>query len=72
MSQQSKRPALSAAELLRREFGSSNNFVSPRRVSVGKLGPCAAFELSTGEGWFNNPADLFGVSVVIYDRSADR
>ena len=48
-----------AREILKREYGSSRNFMTPTRVSIGKISRSIAFELSSGE--FGGPA-IWGVS----------
>lgn len=55
--------AVTACELLRREYGTSRNMLTPHRIAVGKLGPNAAYEISVGEG-IEPGTRLYGVSVV--------
>lgn len=59
---------LSPAEILRREYGTSRNLMTPRRVRVGSL-PGGAYEISRGEGiprdsFSSRGPTIFGVSIV--------
>ena len=58
-----------AREILRMEYGTSPNFMTPTVLKVGMINPNVAYELSTGRGLFDQ--DLFGVSVVTYFPSTD-
>jgi hypothetical protein len=57
---------LSAREILRREYGTSRNFLTPHVVTRGKLAPHVAYELSSGPG-LEIGSTIFGVSVVRID-----
>lgn len=48
-------------EIIRAEYGSSRNIITPRRLGVGAL-PGGAYELSRGNGIGGGP--IYGVSVV--------
>ena len=52
---------LTAREILKKEYGSSRNFMTPHRVRVGKISRTIAFELSNGSG-FCDHATIWGVS----------
>lgn len=54
---------LSAREILRREYGSSRNMMTPDVIRRGKLGRHTAYELATGYG-LEPGSILYGVSVV--------
>ena len=63
---------LSARELLRREYGSSRNPMTPRLIAIGKLGRDAAYELAGGEG-IEPGTRIYGVSVVrVVDGKTER
>ena len=52
-----------AREILRAEYGSARNFMTPHVITRGKLARSVAYELSSGNGreWGTS---IFGVSVV--------
>ena len=52
---------LTAREIIRKEYGSSRNFMTPHRVRVGKISKTIAFELSSGRG-FCDHTTIWGVS----------
>ena len=54
-----------AREMIRQEYGSGKNFMTPRVIRVGKVGRYRAFELSSGRGFANET--IYGVSVVDFD-----
>lgn len=53
----------SAAEILRAEYGTARNFMTPNVVTRGKLTPNVAYELAWGTG-LEYGSKLYGVSVV--------
>jgi hypothetical protein len=64
--------ALTAREILRREYGRSRNMMTPDVLKIGKLGRDAAYELSCGSG-FEPGTTIYGVSVVrMYDGTTER
>jgi hypothetical protein len=64
---QGKATALSAQEILKREYGSSRNLLTPNVITRGKLDRETAYELSWGHG--EPGSHLYGVSIayVTYD-----
>jgi len=54
---------LTASEIIRRKYKGNRNFMTPRKLKVGKLNPNVAFELSMGDG-LGHGNKLYGVSVV--------
>ena len=54
--------ALTARQILHREYGHAPNFMTPDVLEVGKLHPCVAFEVSKGRGFDDEL--IYGVSVV--------
>lgn len=54
--------ALSAREIIRKEYGDSKNFMTPYIIKRGKINRTTAFELSSGTGMYHEP--IYGVSVV--------
>ena len=61
--------AKSAQEIIRQEYGTARNFMTPSVIKTGKINPNVAFELSTGTGFDHN--QIYGVSVVQYDPDTD-
>jgi len=59
-----KTSILSAQEMLRREYGSSRNLMTPHILGRGKIGDRVAYELSTGTGTGIDHEPIFGVTVV--------
>ncbi len=57
--------ALSAREMLQKEYKDSRNIMTPRVIGIGKVSPRMAYELSTGTGLSGEP--IFGVSIVTVD-----
>lgn len=51
-----------AREIIRREYGSSRNFMTPHKIRIGKISKTMAFELSNGNGF--DHSSLYGVSFV--------
>jgi hypothetical protein len=47
---QTKATTLSAREILRREYGSSRNLLTPHALAIGKVDRESAYEISVGEG----------------------
>jgi hypothetical protein len=60
---QGKATALSAREILKREYGDSRNFLTPHVIARGKLSRSVAYELSSGSG-LEPGSTIYGVSVV--------
>ncbi len=60
---------LTAREIIKREYGSSKNFVTPYPVKYGKLNKTTAYEISRGTGMNHEP--IYGVSIVTYDPETD-
>jgi hypothetical protein len=58
-----KPSALSAREILQREYGDSRNFLTPHVIACGKLARHVAYELSSGSG-LEPGTSIYGVSVV--------
>lgn len=60
---------LKASEVIKMEYGTSKNFITPNVIDYGILTTrdslVYAYELSTGEGFNREP--IFGVSVVRYN-----
>ncbi len=54
-------PDMTAREILRKEYGDSRNFMTPRILGRGLL-PAGAYELSKGGGFDHET--IYGVSVV--------
>ena len=55
----------SAIQILRQEFGSSRNIMTPEIIARAKLHPAVAFELARGEGL--RGSQLWGVTVAGHD-----
>ena len=55
----------SAREILKREFGSSKNLLTPRIIKIGKINRCVAYELCKGVGIEGE--NIYGVLVVGYN-----
>jgi len=51
-----------AKQIIKKAYGNSNNFMSPKILSYGKLGKSTAFELSHGNG-IEPGTEIYGVSV---------
>jgi hypothetical protein len=68
-----KGTALTAREILRREYGSSRNLMTPHVLRVGKIDRETAYELSSGAG-FDPGSTVYGVSIarVLPDGSTER
>jgi hypothetical protein len=60
---QAKATGLSAREILKREYGSSRNLLTPNVITRGKLDRDTACELSWGHG-MEPGSHLYGVTVV--------
>ena len=59
--------ALTAREIIRREYSDSKNFMTPTILKRGKMCRNIAYELSQGTGLEHQP--IFGVSIVMVDES---
>lgn len=61
-----------ARSIIFREYGSSTNMMTPKRLELGMIGEDRAYELSQGTGIKHEP--LFGVSVAreLPDGSTER
>lgn len=57
-----KDKAISAREILRREYGTSKNFMTPEIIKTGKINRKTAYEISKGTGFKNEP--VFGLTIV--------
>ena len=62
--------ALTAKQIIRKEYGDGKNFMTPKVLSVGKAGTRRAWELSTGPGIFGD--QIWGVSVVDYNPETEQ
>ena len=54
---------MKARDLIRREYGASRNFITPRILGYGKLGRNVAYELSVGNAILQQGL-MYGVSIV--------
>ena len=54
---------MTAKEIIRKEYGTSKNFITPTILSTRKLRPWAACELSQGTGF--SYETIYGVSIVV-------
>ena len=52
----------SAREIIKKEYGSSRNFITPKVLGYGKINKNMAYELSSGSGIYGGT--IYGVSVV--------
>ena len=59
-----------AREIIRKEYGSSRNFMTPHKVRCGKISRRVAFELSSGSGLFDH-STIWGVSFAEITESGD-
>ena len=64
--------ALTAREMIKREYGTSKNFMTPDVLRRGKLHRAVAYELSGGGGFLTSIDRLFAVSVVAYNKEMDK
>jgi len=60
----------SAEEIIRKEYGTSKNFITPNKIKVGKIKDNIAYELSSGSG-FEPGTTVYGVSVVLLDKEGN-
>jgi hypothetical protein len=67
---QGKATALSAREILKREYGSSKNLLTPNVITRGKLDRETAYELSWGHG-MEPGSHLYGISIVYVTYDSD-
>ena len=58
------KPAPTAREIIKMEYGNSKNFMTPTVLKTKRLYPAVAIELSQGRGFENDT--LYGVSVVMF------
>ena len=54
--------AIRARELIKMEYGTSRNFITPHAIRYGKLAPSLAYEMSSGTG-IERGTVIVGVSV---------
>lgn len=62
---------VSAREIIRKQYGTSKNFITPHVLGYGKINKNVAYELSKGDFMGK---DMYGVSVastkrILYDKS---
>jgi len=50
-----------AREIIKKEYGSSRNFMTPNVIRIGKINRSVAFELSSGESL--DHSTIYGVSL---------
>ena len=61
---------MEARMIIYKEYGDSKNFMTPRRLGLGKLSENIAYELSSGRGFDHK--QIWGVSVVIWLPKAQK
>lgn len=57
-------PTMTAAQIIRAEYGKARNFVTDHPIRTGKLGRHAAYELAWGRAILSD-GTLYGVSIVL-------
>lgn len=62
--------ALTAREIIKREYGDSKNFMTPGIIRRGKMCRNIAYELSGGTGFEHE--SIYGVSIVMIDESTGK
>ena len=62
---------VTAREIIRKEYGSSRNFMTPHKVRCGKISRRVAFELSSGSGLFDRSSTIYGVSFAEITESGE-
>lgn len=60
---------VSARQIIRKEYGNSKNFVTPRILKYGKINKRMAYELSAGEGI--DRKEIYGVSIAEIDETGN-
>ena len=62
--------ALTARQIIRKEYGNSTNFITPYVVKYGKISRTVAYELSRGTGPLSQHM-LYGVSIAVWDEDTN-
>ena len=61
-----------AREIIKKEYGSAKNFMTPNIISYGKINKNIAYELAHGKGFnSDSDSDIYGVSVAEIDNKGN-